>query len=64
MKGNKLIKVSTLGIFMIENYFSTLLGSSQVLGTEYVFNICNKRLHKGEVDLQVGNEVRAVALVM
>ena len=49
---------------MIEKYFSTLLGSSQVLGTEYVFNICNKRLHKGEVDLQVGNEVRVVALVM
>jgi hypothetical protein len=59
VKGKKLVKVSSSGIFMIENYLSTSYSSSWVLDTKYGFNIYNniqelkksRRLNKGKMDL-------------
>jgi len=72
VKRKKLIKVSTSGIFMIENYLSTSHSSSWVLDTRCGFYICNiiqelkksRRLYKGKVDLWVWNGSRVVALVI
>ena len=41
VKGNKLIKVSTSSMFMIENYLSTLYISSWLLYIKCGFHICN-----------------------
>jgi len=59
MKGKKLVKVSSSGMFMIENYLSTSYSSSWVLDTKCGFNIYknmqglkkSRRLNKGKMDL-------------
>ena len=68
MKAMKLIKVSTSGMFIIEN--STSHSSSWVLDTRCDFYICNnihelkknKGLYKGKMDLRVGNKAKVIAL--
>jgi len=41
VKSKKFNGASTLGMFIVENYLTTLYYSSWVLDTEYGFHICN-----------------------
>lgn len=59
VKVKKLNKDSTIGMFIMENYLTTLYYSSWILDTKYGFHICNyihelrknKRLFEGKVYL-------------
>jgi hypothetical protein len=72
VKSKKFNGASTLGMFIVENYLTTLYYSSWVLDTEYGFHICNcmeklkksKRLVESKMNLQLSNEAKVVALAV